>query len=327
MLVSYWKHCFPRGSKNPKGAELPYKDADLEQLLQSIKNGYWRGDIERIRAIEDKDERTALKQKLLHVFKVSGTFIGGDSADIVTYNGLLQIDIDNVPLGAVAMLKELICEYPFVLSAFFSPSMGLKAIVRTSPPDMPKNHWEQWHDKAWEQVETYFNDKLQPFKLDRQTRPISKNLFVSYDADLYYNADCIAFPLEPITIEEPKQQPTIDYKKGALPSYTPNSGSGRIDDADYIHIYHHIKNIFSEWEFVDGTKDGIEGYWSPCRLNGEKVKDKRKTWCTMLNGKPVFQEMKNGQQSIKQGLFEFWGRGSYQAGMIEAKNFCGKFRR
>jgi hypothetical protein len=330
MLVSYWTHCFPRGSKAPKGAELPYKDADLYRLLQCIKNGYWRAPIDRIRAIDNKDERTALKQKLLHVFKVSGTFIGGDIADIVTYNGLLQIDIDNVPLVAVATIKEALCSFPFVLAVFLSPSMGLKAIVRTAPPDMPKKHWAQWHITAWDQVETYVNDKLQPFKIDRQTRPINKNIFVSYDADLYYNADCTPFTLEPISLDEPQQQPTIDYKKGALPSYTPpNRGSGnRLTEQDFFCIFNNIGSIFSGWGFFWCEKENC--WWSPLRLDGSPSnKDKRKTRCSIADdGNIVFSELKSGSGLARHtvGLFKFWGRGDTKKGAFEALKECNKLR-
>jgi hypothetical protein len=322
MKVSFFTH-----SKIAKG-EKPLKDASLGDILQAIKEGRWKNTIEQIRA-----GREELKEKL-PCFKLSGTFGGGADDDILTYNGLMQLDLDKITLDDALYLKELLTLEPFVLSAFLSPRNGLKIIVRTSPPEnLPKEHWKQWHNQAWNQIENYFNRLLfrldcytlkdsewVELTLDSSTKSIGKNLFVSYDPDLYYNADCIPFPLELISIEEkPKQERVAIVPMMAQPQQRTTKG-GFVDDADYQYIFSQLPQFFPEMNYQWSEPKG--GYVSSLGIGGRVPKHSNfaKTIATIeyrlgTNGLMIwFKEV--GEQETN--LWKMWG-------VVNIKKACGKF--
>lgn len=326
MQVSFFTH-----SKIATG-EKPLKDASLGDILQAIKKGHWREDIERIRELLKTDPMQADEIKNhLPVFKLSGTFGGGNDADILTYNGLMQLDIDKITLDDAIYLQELISLEPFVLSAFRSPRNGLKIIVRTSPPDIPKEHWKRWHISAWTQIEAYFNRLLfrldcytlkdsewVEITLDTSTKSIGKNLFVSYDPDLYHNPNAELFPLELITIEE---QPTVERVPivPMIPQQRATKG-GFVDDADYQYIFSQLPQFFPEMGFQ--WNDQKQLYMSPLGIGGRTPNNPNphKTLVTLehrtgTNGLMIyFKEV--GEQETN--LWKMWG-------VVRIKQACGKF--
>lgn len=176
----------------------------LFQELREIKNGTYREKILECRsALENGDKAlySSLKEKLPCV-TFCGIFNGGHKAsDIKYYNQLLILDIDNILPNRLNAIKEVLCEDPYLLSLWKSPSgIGLKALFRTD------NSLEV-HRATFDAIRIYFLDNYN-IELDKSGSDVSRLCFSSWDDDIYYNQ--IAEPYnEVLNFEEPSEEKEI----------------------------------------------------------------------------------------------------------------------
>lgn len=167
--------------------DVPYI-ITLERALDRIKNGSKSKDlIEKIRASEDSEQRTNLKNKLpCYVF--AGEFKERNSNGLVNHSGLCILDFDkfkNEEDFKSVFTKLKLNKH--VVSAFRSPSgNGIKALIRI--PKCDKNT----HPKYFKQFDKVF--KIENF--DIITSNVDRVCFESYDPNIYINYDAEIFAPE-----------------------------------------------------------------------------------------------------------------------------------
>jgi hypothetical protein len=169
-----------------KGSEV-----NLVDVLNSIKNGEFKDEIDELRYNKNDEIRFGeLKKQLPHITP-SGTFTDRRrSKNLCQYNGIMVLDIDKVEKDAniVRNTAEKI-EYSF--AAFISPSgSGVKILVKTNAT--PENH-----NLVFDSLADFYENKME-VAIDRSGKDISRACFVSYDPDLSINPDSSIFAI-PVT--------------------------------------------------------------------------------------------------------------------------------
>lgn len=156
---------------------------DLSEILEDIKNGKWKSQIENLRSIpKDKEDLRKETKSQLENFLVSGVFENVKDESIKEHSGLIQIDFDHIdnPIELKAILSK---DLDFIYSAFISPSgNGLKLIVKI-PPN------KDLHKGIFLSLEKLFMDKYK-LQIDKSCKNLARRFFVSYDPELYLNESC-----------------------------------------------------------------------------------------------------------------------------------------
>lgn len=157
---------------------VPTKQTDIKNILDCIKNGYWKKKIENLRG---QDDHIAFKRdkEALPYFTASGTFKKRGELEIIDHSGLICLDFDNVCY--VEDCIYLINESPYTFASFISPSgEGIKVICKMAA------------NVALQQITTYYSlygyyFALCGIRADTKARDLSRACFVSSDANLYHN--------------------------------------------------------------------------------------------------------------------------------------------
>jgi hypothetical protein len=175
------------------------EDKPLEEILNDIKIGTYKVEINDIRTQVNNGNKNAVNQlkKQLKSFTVSGTFTNGRSINkIETYSQYVILDIDklsNIQLKEITNLTRLA---PYTYAYFISPSgKGLKIIVKI-------NSTKEHHKEAYKQVVAYYVQALK-IVIDTSGSDICRLCFVSFDEDCFINNNADTFqviikPLEAV---------------------------------------------------------------------------------------------------------------------------------
>jgi hypothetical protein len=154
---------------------VPTKHANIVSMLEAVKNGYWKTQIEALRNCEDAKTRQILKNKLPY-FTASGTFKKRKDTELIKHSGLIQLDFDNVLY--TSDVQNEISKEPSVFASFLSPSAtGIKVLVRILPEQHTQVFWALYG---------YFLAKY-GIMADTRVRDVSRAFFISYDENLYLN--------------------------------------------------------------------------------------------------------------------------------------------
>ena len=166
-MVTVFAHV--RETENPF-----YKE--INEVLNSFKDGSNKSKIEAIRLIPEKKERNIEKAKLKSIC-FSGEFSRRAIKNIVNHSGFACLDFDDVgTIQDAICLRDSLQDNDYIYSAFISPSGdGVKAIVKV-PKDI------QNYKKYYEALCETFDSKL-----DTGTKDISRVCYESYDPDLFIN--------------------------------------------------------------------------------------------------------------------------------------------
>jgi hypothetical protein len=150
----------------------------IDKIIDRIKNCHLNNQIQDIRATTDKELATKKKNKLPCIC-FSGEFKKRTDKSIVKHSGFAIMDFDDV--GSPSDFRDRLKEYPYIYSAFISPSgTGVKAIVRI-PADIKKHRG-------------YYHGLLRVFPdADPTSRNESRICYESCDSDLWVNPIAIEF--------------------------------------------------------------------------------------------------------------------------------------
>lgn len=152
----------------------------IDKVVQRIKGGRSRILIDKLRAVNDKKERTNLKKQLPSIC-FSGKFSKREDKALITHSGLIAIDFDHLD-NRLLELKERLIKDKYTFLLFISPSGdGLKLVVK-----IPANI--ETHAKSAAALTDYYKDE----KLD-EFKDVSRICFESYDPDVYYNPESEIF--------------------------------------------------------------------------------------------------------------------------------------
>lgn len=129
--------------------------------------------------------------------------------NIIKFTGLLVLDFDHIE-NAEAFKKHLFYEYPFIISAWLSPSKkGVKALVRIpvievqNPISKSTDEFKEYFDAISDIMELYDG-------FDKINQNPAQPLFQSYDPELLFRTDATIFSKrkpKPKFIPRPSVQP------------------------------------------------------------------------------------------------------------------------
>lgn len=161
----------------------------LFQEFGNIKRGKYKDLIIKCRDAIDKNDKvlyTSLKSQLPAV-TFCGIFSSGRKAsDIIEYNNLMIIDIDNLDASMLNNIKLELQNDKFVMALWLSPSgQGLKGIVKIDS-DVNK------HKYVFNALRIYFLNNYK-IDLDKSGSDVSRLCFSSWDENFFFNKNSIIF--------------------------------------------------------------------------------------------------------------------------------------
>jgi predicted P-loop ATPase len=164
-----------------KGFNIIVEDLALPVIMEQIRDGRFRAEIETLRTLLEKGDLSAYKEekKKLLAFTPSGRFEGGRKLEYLQrYSQYLILDIDDLSYDKAVVLKKLASEIPYTYACFISPSReGLKILVKVDSKAI-------FHKLAFLQVQEYYEKHLK-VKIDPSGKDIPRLCFYSYDKDLF----------------------------------------------------------------------------------------------------------------------------------------------
>lgn len=157
--------------------------SNLGEVMNGIKNGKWKTEVEQVRRAEDKKERDTLKLKV-PAFSPSGVFSERKTSGLISHSNRIAIDFDlqdNAILGtSLEAVREALEGDQFSEYVFKSVSgKGLCVIVKI---DGGK------HAESFAYLERYYKETY-GLTIDKACKDVSRLRYVSYDSDLFHNPD------------------------------------------------------------------------------------------------------------------------------------------
>lgn len=182
-------------------------ETNLVKELNDIKNGTYKNEIVncRIALIEQKNKELYTKYKSqLKAVTFCGTFKDGRKlSNLIHYNNLIVIDIDNIPKDKISEIKATLKSDEYIMALWDSPSsLGFKGLVKI---DSNINT----HKQYFYSLSIHFLQKYE-IELDKSGSDITRLCYVSWDEDIYINFDAKTFS-NLIEIER-KPSRTLDTK-------------------------------------------------------------------------------------------------------------------
>ena len=166
-----------RNQKDAIGATVT-----LRQFLFSEKH---KAEIERLRSIEDKDERKRLKSTL-PMATISGLFSYRDGQHLISHSGFICIDIDGKdnPNMNIEQTKHQLAEFEEM--AYIGLSVGGKGLFCVVPIANPDKHGEHF-------LALQSDFKEIGIKIDDQCKDITRARIVSFDPNPYVNEQAATY--------------------------------------------------------------------------------------------------------------------------------------
>lgn len=159
-----------------------YSTIFMFEELRHIKYGTYKTEVlncRRALAEGDKNLYVKLKSNLPSV-TFCGEFKGRKASDIIEYNNLMILDIDDLPIENLESIKNILIKDNFILSLWKSPSgKGLKCLIRV-------NSNIENHKATFNSIALYFFNNYN-IVLDKSGKDISRLCFSSWDENIYYN--------------------------------------------------------------------------------------------------------------------------------------------
>ncbi|MFB9864320.1 VapE domain-containing protein [Rufibacter immobilis] len=167
------------------------EDNPLEGILQEIRTGAYRSQVEAVRSflLQDRKEEYERAKKSLPAFTPSGRYMEGRKQEnLRVYSGVVALDLDKLSDEELALAKKTVIAEPITYAAFTSPSgNGLKVLVRVDSGAAA-------HKQAYRQVKRHYA-KLLGLKIDESGSDVTRLCFVSWDPHLYLNPGAAVFPV------------------------------------------------------------------------------------------------------------------------------------
>ena len=207
----------------------------LEQLINGIKSS------EKVQRLLDRisfqmhrgDEETAksIKMQLPFITLTSNFSTIRQGCGILTYNGIITIDIDYLEKDVLATTRKIIESDPNTLICFLSPRQsGLKVFMWMDTPQAERmrkrdlsgetidyrkldKHHAQMYDMTKEHIE-----RITGIKVDTTGRDIGRGFYMSQDKNVYVNEELLAKvkPLSNIVNRPPKDEKKQRGSKAAI---------------------------------------------------------------------------------------------------------------
>ena len=188
-------------------------DVDFSAIAVAIHGGRWKYDIESLRSVGEAEYSE--RKKTLPAVTFSGTFSERKADKILSYSGLICLDIDHLTEDNIIALKLDLLKDEHCVFCFVSPSSkGMKVVYKVNTD---KEH----HLSAFLHLQDYFQKKYL-VAVDPSGKDISRLCFVSYDPESLFNDEAKTFQVDLVygqvkTYSAPENfknyQPEKDYTK------------------------------------------------------------------------------------------------------------------
>lgn len=192
--------CFNKLLEPDKGFEM-----NLYSVLEAVRNGKNKIQIEKIRKEPDKKKRDVLKKELPGTC-FGGTFSRREKAGLIKGSGFAIMDFDNLP--DAEKYKEKLKSDNFIFAAWISPSgNGVKALVKI-PIVSSDDEYKKYYNAL---LLRYPNPDSSKKTTDSSTKDVSRFSYDSYDPTLWINENSELFQeqySEEYTLTE---LPAVDY--------------------------------------------------------------------------------------------------------------------
>ena len=157
---------------------------ELTTVLNAIKEGSFKTEIQSLRECEDEKEKRKFKNSLFSFTPSMVLNSGRKISEGDTYNGLIHLDYDKI--DDISKTIKHIKSIEFTYACFISPSgNGVKVFVRVSS-GMDK------HKDAFNILRNYYDSRVGE-ESDKLVKDLNRLCFVSHDPGLYLNEDSKEF--------------------------------------------------------------------------------------------------------------------------------------
>lgn len=153
----------------------------IGKILEAIRDGKWKSQIEKLRAAPSKTAKAKLKNNLPN-FTGSGTFTSRKSSGLIDHSNLIVLDIDK--LEALEAAREQVIQDKYTYACFESCSgNGLAVIVQIEG---------NRHAESYVALSAYYKEQF-GLIVDPSCKDVARTRFVSYDPNLFVNVDAEIF--------------------------------------------------------------------------------------------------------------------------------------
>ena len=209
-------------------------EVTIKSVLDAIKNGQYKHDIEAIRRHRKAgDEETANYIKnMLPSVTFAGIFDHGrKESNCVKYNYLMVLDFDHIPDNEMPQFKGFLQQDQYVIAFWQSPSgNGWKGIVALSNNQTVFFDRKIFHRNAFLQLEDHFKQTYN-IQLDTSGKDIPRPCYLSFDSDIIIKEQSQRFQVNPDMV---------------IPQKTNKTQTS--DDEDDLHIDF---NKISDWNHLN----------------------------------------------------------------------------
>ncbi|NHM01685.1 BT4734/BF3469 family protein [Flavobacterium difficile] len=165
-------------------------ETNLTKEINDIRNGTYKPEIINCRTalIEQKNKELYTKYKSqLKAVTFCGMFKDGRKlSNLVHYNGLIVIDIDNLQSDKIIEIKKYLITDEYIMALWDSPSsLGFKGLVKI---DSNVDN----HKLYFSSLSIYFLQKYD-IELDKSGSDITRLCYVSWDENIFTNYDSKVF--------------------------------------------------------------------------------------------------------------------------------------
>ena len=206
----------------------PAKTITIGEFINSIKNGEWADIVNKVRAIENKEERDKFKVEHLPAVTIGGTFSQRGQEKLIDPSNFICIDFDN--LEDIDTARALLYADPYTYAGFISVSGNGLAIIVKIPAGAN-------HKEAYQSLSDYYQREY-GLTADPAPKNIASLRFCSFNPEICSNSESNVTILEPqkeaVKLPEmPRKTATLD---GLGSRYGMAALSGLIDEVRKAQI-------------------------------------------------------------------------------------------
>lgn len=207
--------------------------AQLQYVLEQIKECKFKSRIEAVRAEQDVAKKKVLKERLPNV-TFAGVFAERFDQRIEKHSGLICIDFDHIGNRMGEILSQL-QDFPYTVAAFVSPSGdGIKGIIRIKPE-------HKLHRRYFYALKAFFPE------IDQSGVNESRTCFLSCDPSIFIN-----YEAEEMPVPEEAHEPPKEKRYAVAPQHLPQSGNREENMCRDIYQYlwssgHSITYEYNDW--------------------------------------------------------------------------------
>lgn len=166
----------------------------MRDLLQDIKGGKYKGQIQRLRKLiaDGKEDEYQEKKEALPGFTMSAHLSTRAAEDkvplsekLIAHSNLLQVDLDDIQ--NLEEFRARIDADKYTAFSFLSPGGDLKVGIRIDGSR---------HEASFTSIQRYYLERYEK-ENDPKVKEITRLCYVSYDPDVFINEQAEIFPVDP----------------------------------------------------------------------------------------------------------------------------------